>query len=305
MRFTRIAFAATLALGAPPSIMSSPLYDCDEFQPPWAPAKYDSMPGDPSEGGFTYANFPYQEAEPNHLICEYDPSNYESFKYMHTHWSQFFPTKILPRGEGPIHTIPKVKDIDSHMENINSLKTKYSFNPEVGEDTLLNALTGYKVDALLAIHKGEIYYEGYESVHNSAMTHHVLWSMTKSYTGLIAAMLALEGKLDPEKKVTEYLPELSEPKNIDAIKYGKVDEETGKRDNTHYDEMTVRNLMDMSIETSFSEAEHVSFMNGVGALYNSKKNDDGVGFRNFPLFFGRNDTEIQHGHKFEYRSMIT
>ena len=95
--------------------------------------------------------------------------------------------------------------------------------------------------------------------------------MTKSYAGLVAAILEAEGKLDVNKPVSFYLPGLVDEQNIGAIKYG-IEDEFGNRDNKHYDEITVRNLLDMTSATSFSEAKHSSLMFGsAGASSSSTK----------------------------------
>ena len=54
-------------------------------------------------------------------------------------------------------------------------------------------------DALLVLHKGKIVYEKYH-VGLRPEQPHVLWSMTKSFTGLLATMLIKEGKLDAERE---------------------------------------------------------------------------------------------------------
>jgi CubicO group peptidase (beta-lactamase class C family) len=63
-------------------------------------------------------------------------------------------------------------------------------------------------DGFIVIHAGKIVYEGYFNSFTPHQTH--AWaSMTKSVTGLIAAQLIDEGKLDPEAKLSAYVPELA------------------------------------------------------------------------------------------------
>lgn len=57
-------------------------------------------------------------------------------------------------------------------------------------------------------------------------------SMTKSFVGTLAAMLAHEGVIDPAAPVTKYLPEMQK---------------------TAYGDATVRQVMDMTIGAKFSE----------------------------------------------------
>lgn len=63
-------------------------------------------------------------------------------------------------------------------------------------------------DGFIVIHDGKIVYEGYFNSFTLHQTH--AWaSMTKSVTGLIAAQLIDEGKLNPEAKLSAYVPELA------------------------------------------------------------------------------------------------
>jgi CubicO group peptidase (beta-lactamase class C family) len=63
-------------------------------------------------------------------------------------------------------------------------------------------------DGFIVIHDGKIVYEGYFNSYTPHQTH--AWaSMTKSVTGLIATQLIDEGKLNPEAKLSAYVPELA------------------------------------------------------------------------------------------------
>lgn len=62
-------------------------------------------------------------------------------------------------------------------------------------------------DGLLVLHKGKIVYEKRYSGMRPEQPHS-LWSVTKSFTGLLATMMIAEGKLDPNAKIPQYIPEL-------------------------------------------------------------------------------------------------
>ncbi|MEW6644493.1 MAG: serine hydrolase [Pseudomonadota bacterium] len=81
-------------------------------------------------------------------------------------------------------------------------------------------------DGLLVLHKGKIVYEKLY-VGMTAEQPHVLWSMTKSFTGLLAAMLIHEGKLDPNARIAQYLPELADSGFGDATLQQVLDMTTG------------------------------------------------------------------------------
>ena len=62
-------------------------------------------------------------------------------------------------------------------------------------------------DALVVLRNGQIEYESY-APGMSGRTQHALWSLSKSMVGLMAMIAIEEGRLDPQRLVTEYLPEL-------------------------------------------------------------------------------------------------
>ncbi|SOZ62821.1 6-AMINOHEXANOATE-DIMER HYDROLASE, Beta-lactamase family [Cupriavidus taiwanensis] len=63
-------------------------------------------------------------------------------------------------------------------------------------------------DGFIVLHQGRIVYERYLAGFGPHQPH--IWaSMTKSVTGLLAAMLVEEGKLDPQARLAQYVPELA------------------------------------------------------------------------------------------------
>ena len=62
-------------------------------------------------------------------------------------------------------------------------------------------------DALVVLHKGRIVYQQYDPG-MTGRTPHALWSMSKSIVGLLAMKAIEDGRLDPDKQITAYLPEL-------------------------------------------------------------------------------------------------
>lgn len=86
-------------------------------------------------------------------------------------------------------------------------------------------------DGLIVLHGGKVVYETYRGALAPHMPHHAM-SVTKSFTGLLAATLAHEGVLDPAAPVITWLPEM-------------VD--------TAYGDATLRQVMDMTIGVRYSE----------------------------------------------------
>ncbi|WP_310567195.1 serine hydrolase domain-containing protein [Hydrogenophaga sp.] len=63
-------------------------------------------------------------------------------------------------------------------------------------------------DGFIVLHQGRIVYERYFGGFGPQQPH--IWaSMTKSVTGVLAAMLVEEGQLDPQARLAQYVPELA------------------------------------------------------------------------------------------------
>ena len=86
-------------------------------------------------------------------------------------------------------------------------------------------------DAFLVLHRGRIVHEYYGNG-MTAETPHLLFSVTKSFFGLIAEMLIAEEALDETALVTRYVPELAE---------------------SAFAAVTVRHLLDMTDAVKFDE----------------------------------------------------
>lgn len=86
-------------------------------------------------------------------------------------------------------------------------------------------------DALLVLHRGKVVYEKYHAGMQPQQPH-ALWSMTKSFTGLLVAQLVHEGRIDAQAPIARYLPELRDSAWGDA---------------------TVRQALDMTVSARYKE----------------------------------------------------
>lgn len=86
-------------------------------------------------------------------------------------------------------------------------------------------------DGILVMHRGQVVYERYFGALD-AHTPHIAMSVTQSFVGTLAAMLAVDGRLDPAAPVTQYVPELKD---------------------SAYGDATVRQVMDMTVGVRYSE----------------------------------------------------
>ena len=150
-----------------------------------------------------------------------------SYKYPQMRWAlqhvrELHPTRNIRHGSAPVSSLPlALKPVGS-----------FSFDDDKGNKTTIDDWfkSSYS-DAIVVLHKGRIVYERYESPMKPS-TPHLLMSVTKSFTGLMAAQLAHEGKIDPAALVTKYVPELA---------------------GSAWGDMKVRDVMDMTGAVRFRE----------------------------------------------------
>lgn len=141
-------------------------------------------------------------------------------------------------------------------------------------------------DGLLVLHKGRIVYQKHYS--GMAAHHpHSLWSMSKSFTGLLATMLIKEGAIDPNALVTKYLPELKDSAWSDA---------------------TVQQTLDMTTGVAYSEnfrdpnSGIFQYLHAAGLLPAPPAY---TGPRTIPDFLMTIKKEGEHGTGFKYKTVDT
>lgn len=94
---------------------------------------------------------------------------------------------------------------------------------------LTDYLQQTRTDGFIVVHNGKVVFERYFNTYTPHQTHG--WaSMTKSVTGLIAAQLIDEGQLNPQAKLSTYVPELA---------------------GTPFGEATVQQNLDMEVPVSY------------------------------------------------------
>ena len=97
--------------------------------------------------------------------------------------------------------------------------------------TIEHMLPHTATDGFLVLHKGRLAFEWYGNG-LKPVDPHIVFSVSKSITGILAGVLAERGQLDPDAPVTRYIPEAA----------GSV-----------YGDCTVRHVLDMSVGISFVE----------------------------------------------------
>lgn len=133
------------------------------------------------------------------------------------HMRELGPTAQVWRGDDKPST---VREMPQELGTI-------SFDDDKGgKTTLADWQRATYTDGLLVLHKGAIVYQKHYSG-MAAHQPHSLWSMSKSFTGLLATMLIKEGVIDPNALVTKYLPELKDSAWADATVQQTLDMTTG------------------------------------------------------------------------------
>ena len=156
------------------------------------------------------------------LIDNANRGTYPRARWTQQHVRELVPTRNVRRGALPASALPAApRNLD-----------EVAFQDGAGQQTTIAKWQQDNyTDALVVLHKGRVVYERYYN-QMRPQTPHLLFSVTKSFTGLIAAQLAREGKIDLDALVTKYVPEL-------------VDSAWG--------DMQVREVMDMTGAVRFRE----------------------------------------------------
>lgn len=125
---------------------------------------------------------------------------YPNSRWAFHHMRELGPTINVSRGEGPATPLPPAKT------DINGLTF------DAGNGTRISIADWQKntyTDALLVLRRGRVVHEEYH-VGMGPSSQHALWSMSKSFIGLLATMMIQDGSLDPKALVSRYVPELAQ-----------------------------------------------------------------------------------------------
>ncbi len=144
-------------------------------------------------------------------------------RWAFSHMRELFPTANVSRGAGPVTALPRAARDDFDSVAFTTLDARAM--------TWGESLAANYTDGIVVLHRGTNVYERYFGALQPELAHSAM-SVTKSFVGTIAAMLAHSGALDPAAAVTHVLPELKE---------------------TAYAGATVRQVMDMTIGVKYSE----------------------------------------------------
>jgi len=134
---------------------------------------------------------------PDKLVTQANAMQQPYLRWSIQNVRQLHPTAGIRRGAMPAALPVQEQDLD-----------KVTFSAAGKTMTLAEYLTDSYTDGFLVMYRGKVVYEKYDGA-GTQQTPHMWASMTKSLTGLLAAILVHEGKLDPEAKLSKYVPELA------------------------------------------------------------------------------------------------
>ena len=206
-------------------------------------------------------------------------SDGSGYRFPNTRWSfshqrELVPTANVWRGPGAVSLLPRAE------KNIDNVAFKLANGTDM---TWAGMLAATWTDGILVMHKGRVISEKYFGALD-AQVPHIAFSVTKSFVGTLAAMLAEQGKLDPAALVTKYVPELKDGAYADA---------------------TVREVMDMTVGVKYSEvytdpkADVWDYARAGGMLPTPP---DYQGPRTFYQFLAKLQKEGEHGEAFAYKT---
>lgn len=196
-------------------------------------------------------------------------------RWTFSHVRQLMPTAAVWRGRGAPSALPHAPRDIGQVPYTDANGQRHTFAEML-------ALT--YTDGILVMHKGKVIYEKYFGALDDH-TQHIAMSVTKSFVGTLAAMLAAEGKLDPSAPVTRYLPEMA---------------------GTAYGDATVREVMDMTVGVKYSEnyadpkAEIWDYSRAGGMI---PRPADYAGPKDFYAFLKTLQKDGEHDTAFAYKTV--
>jgi CubicO group peptidase (beta-lactamase class C family) len=209
------------------------------------------------------------------LVDQSNRTKYPQLRWVLQHTRELLATRNIRRGNGAVSVLPSApRDLDALV-----------FTDDKGRDiTVSQWLTQTYTDAIVVMHRGRIVYERYLN-QMRPQTPHLLFSVTKSFTGLLAAQLVHEDRIDPDAPVTRYVPELAD---------------------SAWGDMTVRHVMDMTGAVRYREVYTDPSTEVFPYLYASlmlPPPPSYTGPRNIYDFLRTLKKEGEHGAGFVYRTV--
>ncbi|MDY6946878.1 MAG: serine hydrolase [Pseudomonadota bacterium] len=197
--------------------------------------------------------------------------------YYFLHWEEFLPHHIIRRG-GPVRELPSSPDAQ-----LGQVKARTSLG-ELTLDQLLDDPRS-RVQGFIVLHKGRIVYEKYPGMR--ADDHHLWFSSSKSVAGLLVGLLEAEGKIDVQRPIDAYMPELA---------------------STHWRGIRVIDILDMAsgLEVAETEESRTDPRSLVNHFFRVELSDtSNVGGQTSDQILSSVGRKSEPGKRFEYSSLNT
>lgn len=120
-------------------------------------------------------------------------------RWAYAHLREVLPTKDIPNDYRTVRPLPGIDSADSEL----------SIVIDGQRESLGEAMQRLYVDGVLVVQDGKAVVERYASTLTPEQPH-LMWSVTKTVTGLTAASVHAEGLIDLDKTVADYVPELAD-----------------------------------------------------------------------------------------------
>ncbi len=258
------------ALGAGVLAANSPVHA--QANPAAPPSFPDSAATDPVSLGWMQGFPPPADKQIGFNMAS---SRFPRQRWSFSHMRELVPTTAVWHGRAGVSALPRAE---------RDIGTVPFTDADGSRRTFADMLALTYTDGILVMHKGKVVYERYFGALDDH-TPHLAMSVTKSFVGTLAAVLAADGKLDPAAPVSRYLPEMA---------------------GTAYGDATVRQVMDMTVGVKYSEnyadpkAEVFDYARAGGML----PRDAGyTGPQNFYDFLKTLQKEGEHDQAFAYKTV--
>ncbi|EAQ98165.1 serine hydrolase domain-containing protein [Congregibacter litoralis] len=131
----------------------------------------------------------------NGATWQFGPLN----RWAYTHMSEVLPSKPIRHGTGSPRPLPGLKAA------ANDMTVDWNGAPR----QLAALMEEQYIDGLLVMKNGRVLFERYAGTLTPERSH-LLWSVSKTITGLTAASVAADGLIDLDKTVADYVPALAD-----------------------------------------------------------------------------------------------
>ncbi|MDN5834567.1 MAG: beta-lactamase family protein [Brevibacterium sp.] len=198
----------------------------------------------------------------------------DNVRWSFQHIDQVLPTTSISRGAGPVAELPVALQ---DLGQVEVPKTEFS-----AARSVRSVIETSDTDAWMVMHNGTVLTEEYFST-MAPETEHLLMSVSKSLVGTVAGVLVGAGDLDPNRLVTDYVPQLA---------------------SSGYAGATVRHILDMRSGIRFSE-------NYLDPKSEVRQIEEAIGWsetssegrpRGMYEFLTTLEAKSEHGGVYEYRS---